>query len=392
MLLYLSLAAGLLMAVALFRLFFEDFHDFIECVRFWFQPDIISLLRNEWQEDMWGTMKLIIWFGLSLVMGCAAFYKLPHIFPSLAASRPAISTPASAIKLPTKPYTKEHVPLLTRRIEALKVDAKRLNQDFRQDTTKDHQAVKKLWEEIFYAPDFYPAIVKMRTVETARVAKLRPDLAEHIRIIIAYQDGHFSIVTNTAITDKAAAIRVLKDSFGSALKNPEYSRYRKQFGLTCMELIGDVEFDEADRAYRQSMKEAMLKRNPALAEHFRQSDRDTAAYNALMAEANALSREIKILKGEKHAPANVVRAAEISPSAITNARARAEVAVQPTHAAAYDVKVGDTVEISALKPAVALRRALITRMDNEQLIVSARGESYTIQWKDVTRLRPETRK
>jgi hypothetical protein len=84
MLFWISVALGLMMAAALFRLFFKDFADFIDCLRYWFQPDIISMFRGEWQQDMWATLKLAVWGGLSCLMGLGAFYKLPHLFPKLA--------------------------------------------------------------------------------------------------------------------------------------------------------------------------------------------------------------------------------------------------------------------------------------------------------------------
>jgi hypothetical protein len=46
------------------RLFFDDWADFLECVRFWFTPDWISLFRGEWGEDRWDTFKLAIFLLL----------------------------------------------------------------------------------------------------------------------------------------------------------------------------------------------------------------------------------------------------------------------------------------------------------------------------------------
>ena len=119
-LLVISVGLGLLMAAALYRLFFKDFGDFIECVRFYFQPDLISILRNEWREDMWGTMKLGVWAAISIIMGLTAHYKLPQLIPQLAEAKPAQweswSTPSkpkayaakelpAAARAPSKPAT-----------------------------------------------------------------------------------------------------------------------------------------------------------------------------------------------------------------------------------------------------------------------------------------------
>lgn len=73
------------MAAALFRLFFKDLPDFIECLRFYFQPNIISLFRGEWEQDWWASLKLGVWLTLAVGMGFATHYKLPQLVPSLAA-------------------------------------------------------------------------------------------------------------------------------------------------------------------------------------------------------------------------------------------------------------------------------------------------------------------
>jgi hypothetical protein len=86
MLLWISIGASLVMAAALFRLFFKDLPDFIECLRFYFQPNIISLFRGEWEQDWWASLKLGVWATIAVAMGVATHYKLPQIFPTLASS------------------------------------------------------------------------------------------------------------------------------------------------------------------------------------------------------------------------------------------------------------------------------------------------------------------
>ena len=46
------------------RLFFDDLAGFFECVGFWLTPDWISVLRGEWADDWWGTMKLFVFAAL----------------------------------------------------------------------------------------------------------------------------------------------------------------------------------------------------------------------------------------------------------------------------------------------------------------------------------------
>ena len=64
-----SILVGALVAWLLFKVFFEDFGDFMECVRYWFTPDIISAFRGEWTEDQWASMKLFLYLGLSIASG-----------------------------------------------------------------------------------------------------------------------------------------------------------------------------------------------------------------------------------------------------------------------------------------------------------------------------------
>jgi hypothetical protein len=83
MVLVVSVVVAVLMAGLLYRLFFKDFGDFVECVRFYFQPDIISMFRGELVDDWWGSTKFVVWLLISLGMGAATFYKLPQLLPGL---------------------------------------------------------------------------------------------------------------------------------------------------------------------------------------------------------------------------------------------------------------------------------------------------------------------
>lgn len=184
------------MAAALFRLFFKDLPDFIECLRFYFQPNIISLFRGEAEQDWWASLKLGVWATIAVAMGVATHYKLPQIVPALASSGQ-----------PQTVYAAEQPTQAVARTEV---------------------------EEI-----------KKPTVTT----------------------------TNTSATNAAAA-------------------------------------------------------TPAL----------------------------------------------------------------PDYAAQYEVKVGDTVELIAMKRTIALRRATITAMDKEQIIVSSGVDTFTFRWSDINRLRPSGKK
>lgn len=46
------------------KLIFDDWACFFESIGFWLTPDWISMLRGQWAEDWWGTLKLFVFLGL----------------------------------------------------------------------------------------------------------------------------------------------------------------------------------------------------------------------------------------------------------------------------------------------------------------------------------------
>jgi len=53
-----ALGVSVFIGALFFKLIFGDFQGFVECVRYWFQPDFVSFVRGEWMEDKWGSLKL----------------------------------------------------------------------------------------------------------------------------------------------------------------------------------------------------------------------------------------------------------------------------------------------------------------------------------------------
>jgi uncharacterized membrane protein len=78
---YAAIGVGMFMAAFLFRLFFQDFTDFWECVRYWLRPDILSWFKGESVEDAWSEMKLFVWVALATGSGILAYHQLPGWFP-----------------------------------------------------------------------------------------------------------------------------------------------------------------------------------------------------------------------------------------------------------------------------------------------------------------------
>ena len=80
----LSVLAGIGVTLAvgavLFGFFFDGLDDFLECVRYYFTPDILSLFRGEYSEDWWAELKLGLWIGLSVGSGALTyFWMLKHV-------------------------------------------------------------------------------------------------------------------------------------------------------------------------------------------------------------------------------------------------------------------------------------------------------------------------
>ena len=95
MLIAISIAAGVIIAALLFRLFFKGFSDFIECLRFYFQPNIISLFRGELVDDFWGSLRLGVWVVLSLIVTVGTYVKVGQFFPGLKPENARISARSS---------------------------------------------------------------------------------------------------------------------------------------------------------------------------------------------------------------------------------------------------------------------------------------------------------
>lgn len=76
MAMFLAILVALFTAITLYKLLFDDIYDFGECIRFWFTPNIISWFRGELDRDWWAELKLIIWLGMTVLMGYGTYVKL----------------------------------------------------------------------------------------------------------------------------------------------------------------------------------------------------------------------------------------------------------------------------------------------------------------------------
>ena len=318
--------------------------------------------------------------------------------------------------LPNRPFTKADLPLLKQKVKFLKADADMVSRVFPHLNNKaEIQIANKAWEELYYTSEIYPTAAQLRRIQFARILERRPDLAEHVRARQEYEEGRCEIANNPAITDKAAAIAALEKRLGPAIKGSEYSKSATQAMSVLSGLIGNPELDRAEQEYEKACATAILKRHPELAEYYREMASSDAACHEFMSQANALTRKIKALEGgtEPARPAvakpeapttgTVFKPADAGNLNVPTNRPDAATAAQPAAAAPalpalpeaaarYGVKVGDVVEISALKPMIVLNHATITAMDNEQLTVRAGNDTITVRWQDMMRLKAATGK
>jgi len=72
----LGIISGVTALFLSFKIFFDDFDEFVNCLRFWFQPDIISIFRGESFDDFWREIKLLVWAALGAASGYAVYTGL----------------------------------------------------------------------------------------------------------------------------------------------------------------------------------------------------------------------------------------------------------------------------------------------------------------------------
>lgn len=72
----LSIIVSIAVGYMLYKLLFDDVDEFLHCVKFWLTPDIISLFRGQYYEDMWAEIKLILWLAITIGCGYGIYVKL----------------------------------------------------------------------------------------------------------------------------------------------------------------------------------------------------------------------------------------------------------------------------------------------------------------------------
>lgn len=58
---------------------FNSWDDFLESVKYVFTPDILSMLRGEWEYDHWGTIRVAAWVLLSIGAVLVQWRVMTHL-------------------------------------------------------------------------------------------------------------------------------------------------------------------------------------------------------------------------------------------------------------------------------------------------------------------------
>ncbi|HTZ18492.1 MAG TPA: hypothetical protein VMB78_08635 [Dissulfurispiraceae bacterium] len=70
----------------LWKIIFEDWEDFKDCLYFWITPRWLDWLRGELFEDTWANFKLFVFFLLCIVLIALEYSAFSHYLPNLTKS------------------------------------------------------------------------------------------------------------------------------------------------------------------------------------------------------------------------------------------------------------------------------------------------------------------
>ena len=73
---FLAILVGLVTAGVLYYYLFDDFYEFLDSIRLLFTPYVLDWIRGELDRGFWTGFKLLIWFGVSVLMGVGVYFKM----------------------------------------------------------------------------------------------------------------------------------------------------------------------------------------------------------------------------------------------------------------------------------------------------------------------------
>jgi hypothetical protein len=66
--------------ILLGKVLFGSWDDFLDAVRFWFTPEILSAFRGEFTDDLWAEFKLWVWATACIgLVGMELFLLTPYL-------------------------------------------------------------------------------------------------------------------------------------------------------------------------------------------------------------------------------------------------------------------------------------------------------------------------
>lgn len=85
-LLAILIVVGIPMYWGLWKIIFEDWDDFVECLYFWITPRWLDWIRGQLFEDTWANLKLLAFVGLCCSFVFLEYSAFSHFYPNLAKS------------------------------------------------------------------------------------------------------------------------------------------------------------------------------------------------------------------------------------------------------------------------------------------------------------------
>jgi hypothetical protein len=74
------IGANIPVYIGIGRVVFGSWENFGECLRFWFTPDIFSMLRGEFTEDAWAEFKLLYFVAVCAVVVWVQYVVIERLF------------------------------------------------------------------------------------------------------------------------------------------------------------------------------------------------------------------------------------------------------------------------------------------------------------------------
>lgn len=72
--------AAIPLYIGIAQIFFDGWDDFLDSLRYIYQPQWLSLLRGEWYEDQWASIKFLFYLLVCIAMATTVYKIAKLIF------------------------------------------------------------------------------------------------------------------------------------------------------------------------------------------------------------------------------------------------------------------------------------------------------------------------